>query len=399
MPSRLVSRRWVLGAAAAGAAVSLVAPAGRRVPAWAGAAERLSLPMPTGPERLGTVALHLVDRARVDPWAPTRPVREVMVQVWYPARRFGDQPAAAWLTRNALLHFEQGLGLPAGLLRWPDTHARAGAPVRGVHGGWPVLIYSHALSLNRALGTVLVEELASHGYVVVTIDHTHDAGAVEFPDGRVEPGLAEGPDEAEVLARALPIRTADTRFVLGQLAALNVGRNPDAGSRPLPPGLCGALDLSRVGMFGHSLGGATAAATMADDSRVRAGVNMDGSMPGNAAAGSRRPFLLVGASARPVDPSWERFWINQRGWKRELRLAGSTHATFSDFIALYPQIAAVVGQSPEDVAAAVGTLDPVRSLTVQRIHLRAFFDLHLRHGDARLFNGTVPEYPEIQILR
>ena len=326
-----------------------------------------------------------------------------MVQIWYPARRPSGQPVAAWQTRNAIAHFEQDRGLPSGVLRWPDTHARWGPPVRAVDGGWPVVLYSHGLDLNRALGTLLVEELVSHGYVVVTIDHPHDASEVEFPDGRVEVRLAQGEDENELLARALPVRTADTRVVLDRLAALNAGHNPDAGGRPLPAGLRGALDLSRTGMFGHSLGGATAAATMVDDPRIRAGANLDGFLPGTATTGSRRPFMLVGHHERATDSSWERFWVNQRGWKRELRLAGSTHATFTDFISLVPQIVASSGRPPEEVAAevaeAVGTLDPARSLLLQRAYIRAFFDLHLRHGDARLFNGTVAEYPEIQILR
>jgi predicted dienelactone hydrolase len=63
----------------------------------------------------------------------------------------------------------------------------------------------------------------------------------------------------EVAARAVAVRVTDTRFVLDQLATVNASGNPDAEHRPLPAGLRGALRLSRVGMFGHSLGGATAA--------------------------------------------------------------------------------------------------------------------------------------------
>ena len=74
------------------------------------------------------------------------------------------------------------------------------------------------------------------------------------------------------------VRIADTRFVLDELASLASGRNPDAEHRPLPSGLSTALDLAKVGMFGHSLGGATAAKAMAADARISAGINLDGSM-------------------------------------------------------------------------------------------------------------------------
>jgi alpha-beta hydrolase superfamily lysophospholipase len=137
-----------------------------------------------------------------------------------------------------------------------------------------VVLYSPGLGGTRDSSTVLVEELVSRGYMVATIDHVHDSGAVEFPDGRVEVGSLT-PD---VAAQSVAVRVADTRFVLNTLRALNAGGNPDAEHRPLPNGLRGALNLSVVGMFGHSLGGATAAEAMFEDRRIKAGVNLDGTL-------------------------------------------------------------------------------------------------------------------------
>src|SRR5919107_1384909 len=127
-------------------------------PSTAAPANRPTLPPPTGHDRVGVVPLHLVDRSRPDPWVPP----------------------AAW-TR-----FQQDLGVPAGTIRVPLTHGRSGAPVEQSRRGRPVVLYSPGLGSNRDSGAVLVEELVSRGYVVVTIDHTYDAGQVEFPDGRVE---------------------------------------------------------------------------------------------------------------------------------------------------------------------------------------------------------------------
>jgi len=178
-----------------------------------------------------------------------------------------------------------------------------------------------------------VEELASHGYVVVTIDHTHDAGEVEFPDGRVET-LAVPDVSEETIARAIAVRVADSRFVLDRLATVNATDQIH--------GLRGAFDLSRTGMFGHSLGGATTAATMYHDPRVKAGANLDGTFFGaTATAGTDRPFLLFGSDngTGPGDPSWDEFWASQRGWKRELKLTGSTHNSFTAYEALLPEAA------------------------------------------------------------
>ena len=80
--------------------------------------------------------------------------------------------------------------------------------------GKPVVLYSPGLHSDRSLGTVLIEELASHGYLVVAIDHTYDADQVEFPDGRVETFAIAGDIDDALIAKALAVRTADTRFVL-----------------------------------------------------------------------------------------------------------------------------------------------------------------------------------------
>lgn len=372
---------------------------------------RLTLPAPTGPDRIGTVSLHLVDPTRTDPWLPSHPPREIMVQLWYPAAAAAGYPPAPWLSPGAVPHFERSVGAPPGVLTWPTTHGRRGAPVkewpveegpagRGRHGR-PVVLYSPGAGGDRTSSTALVEELAGRGYVVVTIDHTHDAGEVEFPDGRVE--LVALPDQITdaVIEQALAVREADTRFVLDVLAAINTGRDPDVDGRPLPRGLRGALDLSRTGMFGHSLGGATAAATMHDDPRITAGIDLDGSLLGSSAlGGSDRPFLLLGSDqAGPEDPSWDEFWTNQRGWRRELVLAGSTHASFTDLEVLYPQAAPLVGLTPDQVTQVIGTLDPLRAVRVERAYVCAFFDLHLRGTDRHLLDRQAPGYPEMRVVR
>jgi predicted dienelactone hydrolase len=194
---------------------------------------------------------------------------------------------------------------------------------------------------------------------------------------------------------------ADTRFVLDSLVALNAGRNPDAEQRRLPAGLRGALDLSRVGMFGHSLGGATAAQAMYEDRRIKAGINLDGTMAGAVVdAGLDRPFMLVAAQnhGRDTDPSWARFWANLRGWRLNLRLTGAGHNSFTDVQVLIPQLAGVLHLPPEVVQQLIGTVDPHRSVLIQRAYLTAFFNLHLRHRDGRLLTRPSPRFPEMQFV-
>ncbi|MFD0683383.1 alpha/beta hydrolase family protein [Actinomadura fibrosa] len=361
---------------------------------------QFTLPAPTGHQRVGTVSLHLVDRSRPDPWVPAQPDRHLMIQIWYPAATVRGHPNAPWMTPAIARAYERLNNLP--VLNWPTTAGHVGAPVQRRRAGWPVLLYSHGLGGWRTEATALIEDLASRGYVVVTIDHTHDAFAVEFPDGRLEPSaIPELTDdnEVELTTKAVEARVADTRFVLDQLAALNRGRDLDADHRRLPHGLRGALDLARVGMFGQSDGGTTTAAALHDDSRLTAGINLDGTLWTPAAvAGSRRPLLLFGRQEEDAgrDASWATFWANQRGPKLRLKLAGAAHDTFLDFAVLLPQAAPILGIPPDEVAKAAGTIEGRRAAAVVRAYVSAYFDRYLRGRHSDLLDGPSSRYPEVR---
>lgn len=405
--------RSLVAAAVASAAVAaaLVAPqALAGTDPAAPAAFRFTLPEPTGQFRVGTTELHLVDADRADPWVPDRQ-RELMVSVWYPALPSGGGEPAPYATPALATYFDQvvspQLGLKPGDIDYGGvrTHGRVDAPALPKAGGWPVVLYSPGGGNPRALGTVLVEELASRGYVVVTMDHTYEAPVVEFPDGRVARQALPDIDPTELNKKLLGARVADTRFLLDALAA----------KPTLPRGL--KLDLSRVGMFGHSAGGFTAGETMLVDERLDVGIDMDGSLAyhvGNrdfgdvANQGLHRPFLLMGAGAsgsaelphhHRAAPDWQAFWTNSTGWKRDLYLADGEHGSYTDSQTILPQLAARFDLPAEAVAGAVGTVDPDRSIASQRAYTTAFFDRHLRHLPQPILDRDSPRHPDFQLIR
>jgi dienelactone hydrolase len=365
-----------------GTAVAADVPAPR-----SGGTVRLVLPEPTGPHRLGTVALHLVDRSRPDPWVPEEAVRELMVQIWYPARDVRRFPRAPWVSPALAARINP----PGSGVELPVTHAHTGAPAEP--GRRPVVLYSPGFGVERTAGTALVEELASHGYIVVTIDHTHDSPLVEFPGGRVAtsavpPPTGEPGEEDRLIAKALAARVADTRFVLDWLAQPH---------RTLPGGLWQSMDQRRIGMIGHSLGGATAAQTMSVDRRVRAGANLDGAMSGGVlSSGLDRPFLLVGSDGhgRATDETWAAFWSVLRGPRLELQLRDSGHMSFTDYQVLLPQ----AGIPPADLIEGYGTIEGGRSVRVQRAYLLAFVDRALGGRRGTLLDGPSAAYPEMRFL-
>ncbi|WP_409493212.1 alpha/beta hydrolase family protein [Amycolatopsis sp. cmx-11-12] len=417
----------------------LLAPAAARAEPSAGS--RLTLPAPTGPHPVGTVSMHLVDKSRSDPWIPTRPYRELMVSVWYPARDADRYPIAPYLLKGAADGLATdvatwGTGspvLPKGSVDFSTVraHGRTGAPVELRGGRRPVVLFSPGHFAPRALNTTLVEDLASHGSVVVTIDHTYESD-VDFPPsathpgGRVEKRQVKLPaSEAEVVEfnrTTIAARVADTRTVLDRLHVLASGRNPDAGERRLPAGLADALDLTRVGMFGHSGGGATTAEAMYYDNRIKAGVVVDSHLgygmgvsgpvlPPVATDGLDRPVLLFSSSGfnlthrEPADPSIASFWAHQRAWKRDLQLQKAKHISFADYESLLPQIVASgVAKLPPDTTpeqylwGQIGTLSPGEAVGTSRAYLRAFFDLHLRHRPTGLFDRPSPRYPAADLI-
>ena len=250
------------------------------------AANPLSLPAPSGPAAIGSVSLHLVDAGRWDPLAPTRARRSLMVTLWYPAQPAASSPVP-YLDAGAARVVDGELNVAPGTFESARSHAGNGAAVAAPgRRGYPVVIYSPGFGSWRNAATALTEDLVSHGFVVVTVDHPYDGAAVEFPNGAiVKSKPLDVPGNEKVLTYEtwyamvkplLRVRVADVRFVLDELAIIDAGKNPDADGRQLPHNLAGTLDLKRIGMFGHSLGGATMAQVMRADSRIRAGLSLDG---------------------------------------------------------------------------------------------------------------------------
>ncbi|MFJ5032175.1 alpha/beta hydrolase family protein [Streptomyces sp. NPDC088560] len=386
-----MTRRCMLGAALA---VGAAMPMGIARPAWAASNApgpvQLTLPVPTGPFPVGTVPLHLVDTSRPDPVAGPGHHRELMAAVWYPARGVKRGPLAPWTSPAVVRALLTAQGFPADVAVAPLTAGHEGAPVLRTGRRLPVVVFSHGAHDHRADATIVVQELASHGYVVVTVDHTYDAFSV-FPDGRLTVPL----DIPNLTPRDF---ATDIRFVLDRVEDLAAGRNPDAEQRLPPAGLLGAPDPQRIGMFGWSKGASATAFVMSEDPRVRAGLSFDGPMQPTVTTDLDRPFMLMTAEyPRATQPSVAEFWSHLRGWRLNVQAEGAVHSSYCDVQFLIPQLAQAVGMSDADLQGWIGTLDPARAVRIQQAYPLAFFDLHLRHR-GHLLDGPSPAFPEVKFI-
>ncbi|APY84569.1 acetylhydrolase [Streptomyces alfalfae] len=375
-----------------GPGVAVAAPAPTPVISARNTADsEVSLPRPEGRYAVGRQVLHLSDHGRRDPWVPSG-YRELMVSVHYPARGGRSAPAAYMTREEARLLLEaRGLAgaVPAEVVSGVRTHARADA--RPAHGRFPLVLLSPGFSMPRTTLTVLADDLASRGYVVATVDHAYESVGTSFPGGRVLTCRAcdQVLTDAE-RAQVVRGRARDLSFVLDQLTTYRAPTDTSNG----PEGFSYArmVDARRIGVAGHSIGGAAAAALMAHDGRVRAGVNLDGDffVPSAGAGLEGRPFMMMGARAThsPASPDsdWRGTWARMDGWKRWLTVAGAEHFTFTDL----PVLADRLGLS--DPAAP---LSGERSWQLTRDYTAAFFDTHLRGLSRPLLDGPSADRPEI----
>jgi predicted dienelactone hydrolase len=357
----MISRRHLLTAALA------AVPLGTLLPQAAQAAPRLTLPRPTGPHRIGTVSLHLVGRTR-----------ELMVSIWYPAAP-GQHRPAPWMAAAPLREMLAANDLDPEAAS-PLTAGREGAPVLRTLGKRPVVVYSHGNASHRSDTSIVVQELVSHGHVVVTVDHGDSY--TEFPGGR----LSVPHDDVTPWDHAL-----DVRFVLDRLEDLAAGRNPDAGRRRLPAGLGAVLDLHRIGMYGWSKGGTATALVMNTDRRVRAGLSLDGLMLSQPPpADLNLPFMLMTAEFTPgaEESGVGEFWPLLHGWRLQVHAEDAAHDSFNDHYWLIPQL----------VPGSEDGLDPARAVRIQQAYPLAFFDLHLRDRRQRLLEGPSRAFPEMEFV-
>ncbi|MGW4698800.1 alpha/beta hydrolase [Streptomyces sp. NPDC004285] len=111
------------------------------------------------------------------------------------------------------------------------THAFPDAPLAPGLRDLPLVVLSPGFTRPRATLTSIGEDLASHGYVVVAIDHTYETAATTFPDGRV--AACHGSRAGRVLpegslrpARAIwrgSLRSGDDRRGLERTTAIGRG--------------------------------------------------------------------------------------------------------------------------------------------------------------------------------
>lgn len=357
------------------------------------------LPKPTGSYTVGTRTLFLVDDSRIEDASSSPDTkRELMVQVWYPAMP-GHNSMARYRPRRETTLISSYMSV----LR---TNSYLDAPVAQNGAPFPVLLFNPAWGGGRAQNTFLTEELASHGYVVVSIDHPYNAHRVAFPDGKVVdsnaswvvsyPDSSTTDDVKAVWNKELTKWIADNLFVLNQLAVLN----RDASSP-----WYGRLNTNLVGAVGHSFGGSASIGAAVADARIKSAINMDGWIF-NALVGrtAKQQIMVMYESIPDVDPlaqppstatvseklDHEDFTALQHSVTQYggfmVGIKGVDHMDFTDK-PLFSPLRRISGR---------GAVSAKRVQEIVRAYVLSFFDETLRGKRSPLLDREGSPFPEVK---
>lgn len=362
-----------------------------------------AVPKPTGPYQVGTTTFVLVDENRLELYSDRDEPRKFMIQVWYPAQAGPESRRAAWMDNASQIApaISEYLNLPGFFLdhlalaksdSWQD------APSDPSGGPYPLLVFSHGWNGFRAQNTYQVQELASHGYVVVSLEHTYGSVLTVFPDGQVAPNNpnalpdAEGMgiEEYEIIARLLVNQwSGDIDFAVNYMKTLN---EQDPAGR-----FTNLVDISQVGALGHSTGGGAAIEYCGRYADCKAAFLMD-------------PFLrpvsrevLETGLQQPSFTFFSQAWADDTASRNNelfatfapglaapspvVTILGTRHYDFSDLPALSP------------LAPYMGLKGPINGERVQRLindYTLAFFNQAFKAEESSLLNGPSEMYPELR---
>jgi dienelactone hydrolase len=249
--------------------------------------------------------------------------------------------------------------------------------------------------------TTLAEDLASHGYIVVGFDAPYRTSVVVFPDKRVvtrppadNPENLHGDEPDRLINSLLPMWTSDTKFVVSQLQRLNAA---DPSGK-----FTDRLDMQRLGMFGHSFGGATALQFCHADSRCKAGIDIDGAPYGSVIReGLTQPFMFVLSDHGDLSaPDNRLIFANIRSIYDRLpngrlliTIRGANHFSFSDQMLLKSHYVIRMLRM-----FGFGSLEGRRGLAITAECVHTFFDVYLKDAPAALLNKPSQLYPEFQFI-
>ncbi|APZ45017.1 hypothetical protein BW723_01345 [Polaribacter reichenbachii] len=340
--------------------------------------------------------------------------RELMIKVWYPAN-IKNEEKEPYLNDGDRFSFAAKYGLPNSTFNYLNSvETNTYSSPKIVNEKFPILIFSHG-SYSKASGYyAIIEEIVSHGYIVLNINHTYESTGTLFPDGSLKlyhqeydqkyisnqkmAELAWNGTQNYNNAKTEEEKLAVSRDVLKNYIAAEITRNWSKDfvsvidaleTWNINSFLENHLNLSKIGVFGHSQGGSSAGQAILDDERISAGVNLDGVQWGEMIEKSlTKPFLNISSEWTPPHPNFNIFAYRNGNTAvfYDVKIKNSGHASFMDIPLMFN--IPTLNES--------GTINKNEAYKIINETVISFFDNHLKDKQKDLLKLN-EKYPALEI--
>ncbi len=355
-----------------------------------------SLPEPSGPYKVGTEMVYVQTGQDEVITEDPSDNRDMMIKLWYPSETdVSSLQAEKYIPDASRAGFALKYGLPAGALNYLDrVETYAFKDIPAADGSFPVLIFSHGYGSKAHGYYALLSEIASRGYVIVNMNHTYESLGATLPDGSeryfdydyqakisaetmtvIQPLIDAFKNDTSFEKRHPIVRKASLEYFEGRvqdrwaedmIAALDLLETWNSEG-PLK----GRLDLDKIGVFGHSVGGGAAGNLALKDKRIKAAANLDGIQWGEKIDTTYAiPYLYVSADwpEEHEDINSHVYLQKSTDYFYETKLLKSGHPNFMD----------IPFMIPVKSLAGTGEIDPYLGTEIITELLSSFFDRHLK---------------------
>ena len=344
------------------------------------------IPHPTGPYAVGITSAHLIDVTRIEPHQKnSQNKRELMLNIWYPTEHSSQKPRLLLDSKavpiikedlQKLINKNLATQSSANTLNYLDTltgNSIANAPITTPDLQRPVIIFSPGLGMPVILYSSLLEELASHGSVVIGVNYPYITNPVIFPNGSIIKQIDMKQLQGEKRDQEYRLWIEDIQYIISQLPILQKsGQN----------NIWRSIDHQRIAVMGHSFGGSVAIGVSKIDPRIMAGVDIEGKLRADFTASDiDKPFLFVAAPhEEEIVLPLKNLAKNMR-YGRYVELTGADHGSFTDIYLVAP-------------GAGAPHLDPRKGIEITRALLVDFFDTYLKQSFS--FKQAIEKkYPDV----
>ncbi len=321
---------------------------------------------PLGEYEIGTTSYTLTDNSREEYFTEEDDYRKVTIQLWYPSNPLQSKDI--------------------------ELNER-----------FPLIIFSHGAFGFRMSNYSTFQELASNGYVVCSIDHTYHSfftkqvndkniiGNMEFIKNAmdVQNGVLDKSLMYDLEKKWMELRTSDMKFVLNYIKNMVENKNPEV--------VFSSIDIEKIGVMGHSLGGATSAQIGRDLDQIDSVIVIDGTMLGEIIGfkdGKEiinnspypKPILNIYSESHYAEACQEKdnypnmICTNNALNSYQVVINDAGHINFTDLPLVSPPLAKLLG---------IGPIDPKYCLETTNKIVVEFFDNTLKSNQNNLAKERV----------